>query len=152
CRLAGLRRGEALALHWAAVDWEKRRIKVIAQKTSRRRLVPIESKLYDLLLKAFEQAPEGQLLVSEVSSHWLGRNFMVIRKRAGLPAWKDAFQVLRRNCETDWAQKYPQYAVSVWIGHDITVSAKHYLQVPEELYQKVADNRESGAECVAKSA
>jgi len=45
---------------------------------------------------------------------------------------------MRRNYETDWAQVYPQYAVSTWIGHGIEVSARHYLQVPEELYEKVA--------------
>jgi len=65
-------------------------------------------------------------------------DFTVIRKRAALPAWKDAFQVMRRNCETDWAQRFPQYAVSEWLGHDITVSATHYLAVPEELYQKAS--------------
>ncbi|MHC4259528.1 MAG: hypothetical protein ACYSTF_03825 [Planctomycetota bacterium] len=46
--------------------------------------------------------------------------------------------MMRRNCETDWAQRYPQHAVSAWVGHGIEVSAKHYLQVPEELYEKVA--------------
>jgi len=45
---------------------------------------------------------------------------------------------MRRNSETDWAQRFPQYAVSTWIGHDITVSATHYLAVPEELYEKVS--------------
>ena len=62
----------------------------------------------------------------------------VIRRRAGLEKWKDAFQVLRRNRETDWAQEYPQYVVSRWMGHNIRVSDRHYLQVPEELYEKVA--------------
>jgi hypothetical protein len=55
-----------------------------------------------------------------------------------LPRWKDAFKVMRKNCETDWAQQYPQYAVSAWLGHGMEVSAKHYLQVPEELFDKVA--------------
>ena len=45
---------------------------------------------------------------------------------------------MRRNCEIDWAQRYPQYAVSTWIGHGIEVSARHYLQIPEELYDKIA--------------
>jgi hypothetical protein len=45
---------------------------------------------------------------------------------------------MRRNCETDWAQKFSQYAVSEWLGHDITVSAAHYLAVREELYRKAA--------------
>jgi len=44
----------------------------------------------------------------------------------------------RRNCETDWAQVYPQYIASKWIGHGIEVSARHYLQVPDELYEKAA--------------
>jgi hypothetical protein len=65
------------------------------------------------------------------------------RRRAGLPPWKDAFKVMRRNCETDWAQRYPQYAVLAWIGHGIQVSARHYLQVPEELYDKVVATKEA---------
>ncbi len=40
---------------------------------------------------------------------------------------------------TGWAQKYPQYTVSNWIGHGIKVSARHYLQIPKELYDKVTD-------------
>jgi hypothetical protein len=46
---------------------------------------------------------------------------------------------MRRNCETDWAQRFPQYAVSEWIGHDILVSASHYLAVPSELYARASE-------------
>lgn len=138
CRLAGLRRGEAVELLWSTVNWQKNRLTVIAEKTGKRRIVPIEPKLYKLLLEAFENAKEGQQRICPVSRNCLWRNFQVIRKRAGLKKWKDAFKVMRRNCETDWAQKYPQYVVSNWIGHNIQVSAQHYLQVPEELYDKVA--------------
>jgi len=77
--------------------------------------------------------------VCDVSEHCLWRNFSVIRKRAGLPAWADAFQVMRRNCETDWAQRFPQYAVSEWLGHDIRISAERYLAVTGDLYEKAAD-------------
>ena len=31
-----------------------------------------------------------------------------------------------------------RYVVSTWIGYGIEVSASHYLQVPEQLYEKVA--------------
>ena len=142
CRLAGLRRGEALELNWSAINWQEHHFTVIAEKTGRRRIVPIIPKLYQLLLEAFDQAGEGLKQVCFVSQHGLWRNFQVYRKRAGLKKWKDAFKVLRRNCETDWAQKYPQYAVSNWIGHNIQVSARHYLQVPAELYGKVAATNE----------
>ena len=138
CRLAGLRRGEALDLTWSDVDWQNHRLKIMAQKTGRQRIVPIQSKLYEMLLAAFEHAKEGEQRVCSISRHCVWRNFQSIRKRAELPRWKDAFKVMRRNCETDWAQVYPQYAVSTWIGHGIEVSAQHYLQVPEELYKKVA--------------
>ena len=52
--------------------------------------------------------------------------------------WEKWCQILRKNCETDWAQKYPQYVVSTWIGHDMEVSAKYYLQVPEQLYDEAS--------------
>jgi len=142
CRLAGLRRGEALRLLWSDINWEEHHFTVIAEKTGRRRVVPIGPKLYQLLLDAFDQAEEGEKRICPISQYALWPNFQVYRKRAGIERWKDAFKVLRRNCETDWAQKYPQYAVSTWIGHDIQVSARHYLQVPAELYKKVATTNE----------
>lgn len=138
CRLAGLRRGEALGLTWSSIDWQKHRLTVIAEKTGRRRVIPIEPKLFELLLDAFDQAKESEEWICPISKHCLWRNFQTIRRRAGLEKWKDALKVMRRNRETDWAQRYPQYAVSSWIGHGIQVPARHYLQVPEELYEKVA--------------
>src|SRR5690554_3306204 len=37
------------------------------------------------------------------------------------------------------AESFPQYAVSKWIGHSITVSGKHYANnVPDELFTKAA--------------
>lgn len=142
CRLAGLRRGEATSLPWSAVDWQQRRLTVYASKTEKhggnKRVVPIVPKLHAILLEAFEHRRQDEIRVCDVSVHCLWRNFTVIRKWAGLSEWDDAFQVMRRNCETDWAQRFPQYAVSEWIGHDITVSAIHYLAVPVELFEKAS--------------
>jgi len=140
CRLAGLRRGEALAMKWSSIDWDKRRITIIAQKTGRRRVIPIDSELMALLAVARDDQWRDDHVVS---MHDVARNALIDRlhkicEKAGLAKWADAFQVLRRNCETDWAQKYPQYAVSDWIGHDIRVSGKYYLQIPEELYERAA--------------
>jgi integrase len=123
------------------VDWKNRRLIVFAEKTSAKRLVPIDPKLYPILLEALDQMKPEQQRVCDVNPNHVWRNFNVIRKRAGLPKWKDALQVMRRNRETDWAQRYPQYVVSEWLGHDIRVSATHYLQVPEELFRKAADDQ-----------
>ena len=76
--------------------------------------------------------------VCDVNLHCVWRNFTIIRKKAVLPEGSDAFQVMRRNCETDCAQRFPQYVVSEWIGHDIRVSAEFYLKVPAELFSKAS--------------
>jgi hypothetical protein len=96
-----------------------------------------------MLLAGFEETKEGEKCVCTLSKHCLWRNFQAIRTRAKLPRWKDAFKDLRKNCERDWAQVYLQYAVSFWAGQSIEVSAKHYLQVPEDLYDKVAITNEA---------
>ena len=141
CRLAGVRQTEALDLPWAGVDWEQHTMAIFAPKTGRYRVVPIDPELYSFLLRAYEEASEGQEMVIPVGSIGrsnLWRDFRRICRRANLEPWTSWCQVLRRNCETDWAQEHPQYVVSTWIGHDITVSARHYLQVPKDLYDKVA--------------
>jgi integrase len=144
CRLAGLRRGEAVALPWSGVDWDGRKLTVYATKTAKtsgnggKRVVPIEPRLYDVLLAAFDAAGEGASRVCDVSTVNLNRDFEVVRTRAGLDAFAEPFQIMRRTRETSWAQQYPQGAVSEWLGHDITVSQQFYLKVPEELYAKVS--------------
>ena len=66
-----------------------------------------------------------------------------IATSAGVAPWKDAFQTLRRSREIEWAQSYPQYAVSMWIGHSIQVSGKHYATIiPDELFDSVACSNE----------
>ncbi len=149
CRLAGLRQGEALNLTWSAIDWENHRLEVIAGKTGRRRIVPIDPELYNMLLKAFSAASDREKLIipgNSIVRPNLWRDFGVICTRAGLERWSDWCHVLRKSCETDWAQKFPQYVVSTWSGHSIDVSAQYYLQVPEQLYKKAS---EDDASCVA---
>ena len=60
--------------------------------------------------------------------------------------WSRAFQTLRSSCEKEWAMKFPQYAVSKWLGHSIEVSGKHYANdVPDELFVKAAQHGEDDA-------
>lgn len=140
-RYAGLRRGEAATLRWEHVDLAKSRLKIFANKTKSTRVVPIEPRLREILEQTRDDQPKNEPLVvreARVDRKNLGRDWPQIIRAAEIEPWKDPFQVLRRNCETDWAQTYPQYVVSKWIGHDIRVSADFYLQVPEELYAKVS--------------
>ncbi len=84
CRLAGLRRGEALDLpwsgkavdsrgqeHWVGVDWERRRLHIMgnAKRSRTHRVVPICPRLYKILIRAFEAAPAGQAAICGLSAH-----------------------------------------------------------------------------------
>ncbi len=145
CRFAGLRRGEALRIRWGDILWDKNRMVVnatIRQETTKKavRTVPIElakckTGLMRILREAFEAARAGAELVCEgVQVSSIDNKAVAILALAGFD-YSKPFHTLRKCCETDWAQQYPQHAVSEWIGHDITVSASHYLKVPEELYR-----------------
>ncbi len=69
----------------------------------------------------------------------LNRRLKAIARKAGLEPWPRVFQTLRSSCEKEWAMHFPQYAVSKWIGHSITISGKHYANdVPDELFDKAA--------------
>jgi hypothetical protein len=55
-----------------------------------------------------------------------------INERSGLEQWPKLWQTLRASCEIDWAKSHPQFAVSKWIGHSISVRGKHYANaVPD---------------------
>ncbi len=148
CRLAGLRRAEALALPWSCVDWDKRRLRVHDQKRSKmsrgavHRVVPIDKDLYSLLLDALECADEGSNRVwsrGHQRSGNLHRDLLKIISRANIEPWGGPFQTLRKSCETEWASQFPQHVVSEWIGHDITVSQNHYLKVSDDMYEKLSN-------------
>jgi len=146
CRWAGLRRGEALALRWVDVDWTGNRLRVnatVERETTkrRRRVTPIEparcpSGLYGTLRGAFDAAPDGETLVcGGLSANNVRRAALGILRRSGVGVYPKPFHSLRKCCETDWAQVYPQHVVCDWLGHGITVSQAHYLRVPAELYE-----------------
>lgn len=146
-RYAGLRiPSESQALTWADVDFAKGRLTVRSPKTERwegheQRIVPITPKLMTLLQERFEDMPEGDTpLVSIGGKGAVIRPVRRIWTRAGVEPWERLWQTLRSSCEKQWAMTYPQFAVSKWIGHSITVSGKHYANaVPDELFDRVAD-------------
>ncbi len=143
-RFAGLRTpSETHSLTWADVDWDQKRINVHSIKTERyagheRRLVPITPKLMKVLQDAFDAAPEGQEHVVALSRLNIRRTMRSIAERAGMEPWSHIFQTLRRSCDTEWKQTYPDYAVDRWLGHSREVSEKHYLMIPEEVWERAA--------------
>jgi integrase len=145
-RYAGVRvPSESHRLTWADVDFERGRLTVHSPKTERwdghdQRVVPITPKLMALLQNRFESMPEGEArLVTIGGKGALIRPVRRIWARAGVQPWERLWQTLRSSCEKEWAMEHPQYAVSLWIGHSITVSGKHYANsVPDEIYERAA--------------
>jgi len=145
-RLAGLRTpSETHTLTWGDVDWERARLNVRCVKTEHhggheQREVPITPRLMQLLQDRFDEVEPGQEhLVKRMVGGHLRKTFKAIIQRAGVKPWRGLWQTLRASCEKEWAMTFPQYAVSKWIGHSITISGKHYANaVPDELFEKAA--------------
>ena len=145
-RYAGLRiPSESHLLTWADVDWERGRLTVRSPKTERyagheQRLVPVTPNLMKLLLDRFTECGEDdQHLVTIRGQGRIMRTVRAVCARAGVELWARLWQTLRQSCEKEWAMTFPQYAVSKWIGHSITVSGRHYANdVPDELFRRAA--------------
>ena len=146
-RYAGLRiPSESRLLTWDDVDFEHARLTVRSPKTEHhegheQRIIPITPKLMTLLQDRFAEAEEGrQHLVTIGGKGAVIRQVRAIWKRAGVEPWKRLWQTLRQSCEKEWAMTFPQYAVSKWIGHSITISGRHYANdVPDELFTMAAN-------------
>ncbi len=146
-RYAGLRiPSESHILTWADVDFDRGRLTVRSPKTEHhagheQRIVPITPKLMTLLHDRFEAMPEGDIpLVTIGGKGAVIRRVRRIWARAGVEPWSRLWQTLRSSCEKEWAMTFPQYAVSKWIGHSITISGRHYANaVPNELFDKAAE-------------
>ena len=152
-RFAGLRvPSETHLLTWGDINWESNRLTVRSPKTEHhaghgQRLVPMVPQLAAIMQDAFDMAEDGQERVITLGrGGQLHRRLTAIVRQAGVEPWKDAFQTLRRSCEKEWAMTFPQYAVSKWIGHSITISGKHYANaVPDELFAQAVKGGEGEA-------
>jgi len=140
-RLAGLRLGEAQRLRWEDIDWQRGRLTVEhkGRQTTKqkRRVVPMEPRLADVLLDRFAEADAGDRVVTLATDHIQKRTDRIVR-RAGLTPWAKPAHTLRKNCETDWLSEYPVMDVCQWLGHDPSVAAEHYHQTREETMAQVA--------------
>jgi integrase len=148
CRLAGLRRGEALRLRWCDVDLAECTITVLPKADDagrrkettkqKRREVPIEPRLAKILQEAWELAEVGgSPLVAPVGLNNLDRDAWTIIQKAKLPPYSKPFHTLRKNLETEWLDQHPVMTVCKWLGHAPTVAARHYQKPTAESMAKV---------------
>ena len=157
CRLAGLRRGEALQLtwsgqtvdrdgakRWVGVDFDRNRLCLVAVKTGKYREVPVVPELQAILAKQYTEAKDGENLV--VPGHQVSRNnlrvrFLKIVEWAELEKWPKLFQTLRSSRENQWkSEGIAEATYSAWLGHSIQVSRKHYVQPLGGEFDQVTQN------------
>jgi len=136
CRLAGLRRGEALRAQWGDLVADRAgrsMLNVYAPKTDRSRVVPVVPELR-AELHPLRACP----YICRVPSNNLKRDANAIIVRAGLEPWGAFFQSLRKSCESDWLARYPVMDVAGWMGHSPSVSQRYYHQTTERVWDDVA--------------
>lgn len=142
CRLAGLRRGEALDLRWGDVDMLGRRMTVNARakpSTKKRvRVVPIAPRLHDLLFAASMTGGLAVRVVAGLEGASLHRQAVAIMGRAGLAGVRSPFHSLRKCRENEWLREFPPMTVCEWIGHSPAVAKRYYHQVSEGEFQRAS--------------
>lgn len=149
CRYAGLRcPSEVLALRWQDITWKPGRIHVTSPKTEHfegrgSRDIPLFPELDKPLHDVFDQAEDGaEYVITRYrrANANLRTQLERILKRAGLEPWPRLFQNLRSSRETELASEYPLHVATYWIGNTARIAERHYLQVPDSLYEKAVQN------------
>ena len=141
CRWAGLRRGEALRVRWSDIEWGARVLTVRAERVTTKakaRTVPMEPRLFDLLLMGYEAAEDGSEFPTDgVSGHNLDKRASDIVAAAGVPTYAKPFHTLRKCRETEWMAVHPVMDVAAWLGHSPAVAARHYVRTTPETLARV---------------
>ena len=137
CRFGGLRcPSETHLITWSDVDLKDGRMLVRSPKTEHHlghdaREVPIQPALLAELQAQRADKDHGRCVIP-LSRNNLHRRLTFIIAEAGVDPWRDPFHCLRRSCQTEWAEDFPEHVVASWIGNSVVVARRHYLKVTEE--------------------
>ncbi len=140
-RFAGLRVvSETHALSWSHVDFERETLRIFAPKTQRTRTVPMLPAVRAVLLKAFNEAPDGAEHVFRKRSPLPVCRRGVERAivRAGVAPWPKIMQQLRASFATDCVRALPANAAAEILGHSLQVAAAHYWTADSTDLQRAA--------------
>ncbi|MCC7389537.1 MAG: tyrosine-type recombinase/integrase [Phycisphaerales bacterium] len=150
-RLAGLRTpGETHLLTFRDIDWQAGLMRVYSPKTERhpgheQRVVPIVPRLFEIMEERYEELgkDDDAHLVAIRSAGGRRRKMVALIEAAGVEPWDDTWQCLRRSCEVQWMNEgIAPYLVARWLGHSLTVSARHYtLAMPDEVLARVTGRK-----------
>lgn len=159
-RWGGLRcPSEHLALAWADVDFDHKRLRVPSPKTEHHegkaeRIIPIFAEIMPHLLDVFHEAPEG---ATRIITRYRGgacnlrTQLCRIIRKAGLTVWPKPWHNLRATRQTELAETYPLHVVCQWIGNSGAIAQEHYLQVNDAHFAKATAEPELKPDSAAQN-
>lgn len=152
-RWGGLRRGEAMRVRWADIDWEGHTLTVtvierpdgrrIVGTKARKRTVPLCPRLYAVLLDAKATGGAGPCAELPRSVRNLARSVRAIARRAGFGGMRRPLHDLRRCRSSELFDRFPALTAAKWMGHSPAVAAKFYVRPTKEAVEAVTGGRES---------
>jgi integrase len=155
CWYAGLRKMEAYNLTWDDIVWDKNKLVVnnygAVTTKARRREVRVEPELMTVLLHAFECRVNERCVGLLPSGSKVCHQLRKTARSLGQDCSGLTLQALRRCRDTIWHQQYPAFVCCAWLGHSEQVAMKHYLSVPEELYNSCQDPASDDSNSLAKA-
>ena len=144
-RYGGLRvPSEPMAMTWGDVEWTKSRLTVRCVKTERHagreiRVIPLFHEIRPYLETLWTpETGNDEFVINRLRlpAKSLTRRLLAAVKAAGFKEWPKPFHNLRSTRETELIEQFPPHVVCKWIGHDITVAARHYLQTTDEHFDR----------------
>jgi len=141
-RWAGLRRGEALRLTWADVDFGAKTLRVVPEgdhETTKARVreVPMRPVLAAAMQDAYDEQEKS---LGPCQFEWWGnidRDVRLIIKRALGSVYAKPFHTLRKCCESEWMAVHPIMDVCQWMGHGPEVAKEHYTRASKASIENV---------------
>lgn len=137
CRLAGLRKREAMELRADAIRWDTNppELTVLssemggsrANSTKRGRIVPL---VHEVLTDELRNLGtwNGPLVTDSIQTMYA--KLAKMHEAADAADYGKILHTLRKSCEDDWLRdgRYRPVDVCLWLGNSIAVAQKHYLQ------------------------
>jgi integrase len=155
CWYAGLRKMEAYNLTWDDIVWDKNKLIVqnhgAVTSKARRREVRIEPQLMTILLDAFENSKVDRVVGLVAKNSKVCHALRRVTRSLGHDGDGLTMQGLRRCRDTIWHQQFPAFVCSAWLGHTEQVAMKHYLSVPDELYNSSPKTPSDDTNSLAKA-
>ena len=132
----GCRCGEAIQIEWTDIDFQRRTVRILAEKNSKPRILPIS----DQLIAMVERLPKKEKQIFTCDTNSMRVNLQITRKRQAYKLnnprlLKVSFHSLRHlKGTTEYHQTRDLLHVSNLLGHRNIKSTMRYIDLETALY------------------